>query len=121
MPEILVQIDLDSIKPNPRAGESIFYVPGVMRSNGSRSVQPMHTLGPAPAWLFTFLPTEVECENCHEKFPHSKLEDTTDWDSDEDGDYETGCEFTCPFCKEDCGNTLRYEHLSDARKRSQCS
>lgn len=120
-----IKIDRNSIEKNPKAGfRGPYLVPGILQTevvNGemhqTREVTRLYTLSGQPEYFFDYLPCEVQCDYCGEKFDYSLLE--SEWreipscceDDYPDDTYEADC--ICPFCKQDDCCELEWERLSE--------
>lgn len=115
-------IDLDSIKPNPNAGRTMFLVPGKSRTytaeNGTmiteRDVHRIYTLHSDAQYLFRYEPLNVTCVHCGAVSSVEDLED--EWDDYGNTDYEhvRGC----PACHQSyCCEQIDYETIENALKR----
>jgi hypothetical protein len=117
-----VLIDDETIRPNPHAGQKDFHVPGkqevTQQPDGRYAVHhditTLHSLSPEPSWLFSYRPTVVACDHCHEKFPDSALE-SDDFDDSEGGGR---VENICPRCGEGWCCILRHEKIEEALTRT---
>jgi hypothetical protein len=115
----LIPIDRGSVKPNPHARQTVFYVPGhpvIDRLDVEGNVisyripmQPIHELSPQPDFLYAYVETELVCRHCGHKFPHPQLsEDWDDWYDDETGQGDScHIENICPKCG--CGSCCQVE------------
>lgn len=109
---ILIKIDRNSIKLNPNFGQTTYQVPGQTASL-SRPVQLIRTINPEPKYLFSHETTIIECQYCHEKFPHIELQS----ESYTDCDGESICNTVCPKCKKHhCCKTLQFEQIEDIKE-----
>lgn len=72
----------------------------------------IHSILPEPNYTFQYEDTEVECDNCHQKFGWRNLE-TVDYDYyDDEGCYYDGYnDRVCPHCKERDCCWYRFEEL----------
>lgn len=114
----LIRIDRNSIRKNPDAGHTSFFVKGreweERHPDGSIThhapVEVVHTMYPAPTFLFDYVPAQVTCEDCGASFLHTELEaDSVDCDA-----YSTA---VCPRCKTwDCCE-IEYEKLTAAEMK----
>lgn len=97
----IVKINKETIKENPRAGQTVFYLPigkPVTEYNEDGSIksvvyphQIIETLVPQPKFIYDYLPTLVKCEFCGAEFDYNKLES-------EDYDDYGWSENVCPKC-----------------------
>lgn len=95
----IIPIDKTTIRANPRAGSTTYYLPGqpvkTEDEKGTRiehPVQILHSLTPAPKYLYDYVPTTVECIWCHATFPHTELYEDEICD-------DCLVENICPECK----------------------
>jgi len=107
MDSFKILIDRSTIRRNPNAGRNTYHIPGPVHcSNGptgitmTREFQTMHTMCPEPSFFFSYIPTEVECDTCHQKFLHTELQADVEYDG-EGGEFYS--DRICPRCREfDC-------------------
>ena len=111
MGEFLIRIDKSTLRRNPLAGATRRFIPGPIITNedGSQTCERIEVSGPAPEWLYEIEDTEVECDNCHEKFSFLLLLDCEDC---EGNTFEV-----CPHCGEENCCDITFEHPMDAHKR----
>jgi len=84
-------------------------LPLLLSKTISRTVEPVYLLKSEPKYLFSFIPTKIQCSFCNKKFFHTEL--LSDYLDD---DTYTATE--CPKChKWDCCN-LKFEELSNINK-----
>ena len=101
MSKFFIPIDKSSIHKNPHGGQKVFQQYAgeeVVRDEQGRVIgkqiifNTLHTLSPLPAYDYKYVPTEVECEECGAKFPHTELrEDYDEW-------ADCFLENVCPEC-----------------------
>lgn len=106
MEKIRIPIDRSTVRRNPNAGRSVFYVAGrayeettvgedgTVRICRRQDVQTIYDF-PQSAFLWEYAPTEVRCGVCGEAFSHTELE-TDDTDFGDDGYCST--DRKCPKC-----------------------
>lgn len=108
----IIKIDRKTIKKNPHAGSTTFYVAGhpymEKHEDGSISyhspVQTLHTLCPQPKFLYEYVPCDVKCDFCESEFDYTELltEDYADyWYSDT----------VCPECHSPNCCEIEFENL----------
>lgn len=116
-------IILDSIKRNPKAGHTRWFVPGRVRTriekDGSivsrREISCVRTMTPDPEYLFEYEPMEARCVHCGKSSP---VEDFGD-DYFFDGSDEYAVTDICPKCgiPDSVDEEIRYESIEEALKR----
>ena len=113
----VIKIKRDTVRPNPEAGQTTFFVPGRAHQgeDGSwhREVQHIHSIFPAGSHLFEYEDDAViECEECHTKIRPSEFQA----DAMSNGDDEIWSNNICPHCGEwDCCE-FEYESLESVLK-----
>lgn len=117
---VFIRIDPSSVRANKNAGQSTFFVPGITQTRieggriiQERPIQTIRTLTPVPKYSYDYMPTEVMCPHCLCRYPHTDLVDSTDWDYDDEGDYEYGSRVECPICGEDTEIWLEFEKFKE--------
>lgn len=118
-------IVLESIKNNPRAGQTTFPVAGrqetIVEENGTivsrRDVTFLRSMTPSPQYLFEYEPMNVRCGYCNAEFPIEDLKEDSIWD---DGGDTPICDI-CPKCNEaDCvREEIKYETIEEALERKE--
>jgi len=116
---VIIKIDKDSIKENPNAGCNTYVFPGrttVEEKDGviikSKELHRVYSLTREGKLLFSFIPTEIECSECKEKFLHTELES----DAMGCGDDEFWSDAVCPKCGYfDCCE-IEYEDIKSIAK-----
>lgn len=114
MSKFLIKIDRNSIKENPDAGQTSFFIPGAVYKTATgwaRHIQQCHQMTPDPNYLFNYEDCEVECTYCKEKFSYKDLKSKEAYDFEYDEDYTLY--YVCPKCNEpDCCD-FEYEKIDD--------
>ncbi len=109
---VLIKIDRATIRENPNAGNTVYYVPGKPEisedgSTRTMNIQTLYSLTPEPKWLYKYTPTVIECKNCKKFIIHTELESDS---FDYDGGYSNR---VCPECGEwDCCD-IEFEKITD--------
>ena len=108
--KIKIKIEKSSIKRNENAGQTTFLVPGrCVLEDGivTRPVQLIRSLNPIPNFSADYIPTEIECRECHSKFFYTELEE----DELADGTYS---DTICPKCGEWYCCDIEFEKFNDS-------
>ena len=112
--KFVVRIDPDSIKKNPDAGRTSFFVAGMIHNNPdgsmSREVQQMHQMTPDPNYTCEVLGCDVVCDECGKIFPHEELEERRYGGGWDDEWYDVN---VCPYCEEVECCELEYEQFNN--------
>jgi hypothetical protein len=124
-----IKIDRNSIEKNPKAGfRGPYFVPGILQTeiidgkiHQTREVNSFYTISGQAKYFFDYLPCEVQCDYCGEKFDHSLLE--SEWreiPSCYEEDYYFNdtyeADYICPFCKQDDCCELERENIEEVIK-----
>ncbi len=117
---VKIKIDPASVKKNPHAGQTSFFVPGPWRDDGNggraRSIQTVYTMSPGKPWIYSYLPAVMGCDECRTDFFHTQLED--EMDEDYDGNMY-GSSTVCPYCHEHVDCVLEFEKIEDFLKKEE--
>ena len=108
----LIKIDRASVRENPNAGNTTYYVAGMPIKeydeegrvvSVKQDVQYLHRLTPESKFFYEYVPTEVKCEECGAQFLYTELKESEEWD--------VFLENVCPKCgTADCCE-LEFEKL----------
>lgn len=144
---MLIKINRNSVRKNPNAGNTIYYIPGQKQEyktvvetkqyvkfgnkgwqlishdtqetqRTEQPVQTVHTLSPAPQWLYSYEDPEVECNACGNKSKYSELKEKEipGYYDDEVQDhyhYSTTIERICPICDSEECCKIELEKIED--------
>ena len=113
-------IEIESIKPNPTAGQDRYAFPGKTQINkdGSqtREIVEVRSMTPEPSHLVSYKPTDVKCNHCGSVFDYKELKEDCGYDGDGD-DYPI-CNI-CPRCGEPECCELDFENVDEFLKRTK--